>query len=133
RVAGRRLAVKQVTSGGEDGGDGKCGNGTIDGGRGTQNGNDVPRGQRNQEEDATFFAKGGRATQGLEDMLACPRRGGKVVDVPQALLGEVTSTGVDPSHPPGAAVDGVLASFWLSTANDPVTETGGGVRGDGCM
>lgn len=79
----------QATGGDEDGGNGKCGNESIGGGRGTQNGKDVPRGQRNQEEDATFFAQGGRATQGLEDVLAFPRRGRKVVDVPQALLGLV--------------------------------------------
>lgn len=79
----------QATGGGEDGGDGKCGNKSNDDGRGAQNGKDLPRGRRKKDEDATFSAKGGRATQGLEEFLAFPRRGGKVVDVPQALLGLV--------------------------------------------
>lgn len=39
------------------------------------------------------------------------------------LIREASSTGVDPSHPPGAAVDGVLASFWLSTGLFPQTLT----------
>lgn len=79
----------QATDGGEGGADGKRGNESFHDGRGAQNGKDVPRGQRKKDEDATFFAKGGRATQGLEELLAFRRRGGKVVDVPQALLGLV--------------------------------------------
>lgn len=36
---------------------------------------------------------------------------------------DATSTGVDPLHPPWAAVDGALASFWLSTGLFPQTLT----------
>jgi len=39
------------------------------------------------------------------------------------MVREASSTGVDPSHPPRAAVDGVFASFWLSTGLFPQTLT----------
>ncbi|CAM9249547.1 unnamed protein product, partial [Pylaiella littoralis] len=127
-ILGRRVVVKEIS-----GEDVKRGEGIgskddgwrhqrIDDGRGVVEARNIRNPERRVKH-IKLAEKGRRVRMKSESLLALPEQGGEVMDIPQALLGEVASTSVDPSHPPSAAVDGVLASFWLSTGLFPQTLT----------
>eukprot|EP00903_Cladosiphon_okamuranus_P008685 g8321.t1 len=122
RVLGRRVLVRETPGGGGKGGDEASWN---EGPRNKVDDRGVQRNELREEADIKLLAEGGgeHTTPKPEPSLVLPQRKGEVLDVPHGLFGEASSTGVDPSHPPSAAVDGVLASFWLSTGLFPQTLT----------